>query len=125
MYADPTIFHTVLEHIALRHVLTSHNFREKKSPLKQRVADVLIEFAIINSLPTLDNQIIFPDYFSESMLVSVLRAPSHHVFAILEFLEEQQIISRFPQFEIRDFARMQRLSNLHLALLENSVAPVI
>lgn len=125
MYADPTIFHTVLEHIALRHVLTSHNFREKKSPLKQRVADILLEFAIITSLPTLDNQVSFPDYFSESMLVSVLRAPSHHVFAILEFLEEQEIVSRFPLFKIRDFARLKRLSNLHLALLENSAAPVV
>lgn len=120
MYADPLIFHTVMEHVALRHILTSHNFREKKSPLKQRVADLLLEFSILTALPTIDDQIVFPNYFSETMLTSVLRAPSHHVDAILTFLEEQQIVVREPVFKISDYSRLKRLSNLDLELLEDT-----
>ncbi|MBC6314428.1 hypothetical protein [Listeria grandensis] len=120
MYADPLIFHAVLEHVALRHILTSHNFREKKSPLKQRVADLLLEFTILTTLPTINNQIVFPDYFSESMLTSVLRAPSDNVIAILVFLEEQQIIIREPVFTIINPARLKRLSNLDLELFEDT-----
>ncbi|MBC2322387.1 cyclic nucleotide-binding domain-containing protein [Listeria booriae] len=121
MYANPALFHTVLENVTLHHIMTAHNFREKKSPLKQRLADIVLEFIMFASLPIKNNQVKLPFAFSEEIISSALKVPIHHIQSILKFMEKEKIIARDYEFEVIDYVRLGKLSNLNPETCRNCI----
>ncbi|MBC2284808.1 Crp/Fnr family transcriptional regulator [Listeria booriae] len=120
MYANPALFHKVLENVTLHQIMTAHNFREKKSPLKQRLADIVLEFIMFSSVPIKDNHVTLPFPFSEEIISSALKVPIHHIQSILNFLEKEKIITREHEFEVIDYVRLGKLSNLNPETCRNN-----
>ncbi|MBC6314436.1 helix-turn-helix domain-containing protein [Listeria grandensis] len=119
VYANPSLFHKILENVTLHHIITSYNLREKKAPLKQRLADVILELVMLTSLPIRNNQVTLPFPFSEDIISSLLRVPVHHVKEILSYLEKEEIVTREHDFQVMDYNRLGKLSNLNVETFKN------
>ncbi|WP_088809423.1 MULTISPECIES: cAMP-binding domain-containing protein [Listeria] len=112
-YANPQIFSALYEKLSLRYIYTSFNCREKKAMLRQRMADLLLEFIILSEATVEQNAVLFPYPISAEMLSTYLKASLITIQEVLHELTEKQILLETEEaFHITNYQKLQQLSKI-------------
>ncbi|WP_088825954.1 MULTISPECIES: Crp/Fnr family transcriptional regulator [Listeria] len=110
MYTHPALFHFIIEELIVRYKFLTFNYQEKKSPLKQRVIDLLMEFIILTRQDLKQQYVTLP-LFDENMVANPLKCSTHHIENIFKRLSKQKLILKSDETGIvLDCERLKKLS---------------
>lgn len=94
MYVVPKMLFDYLETNTMQYIMIVDNYKLVRHKLEQRLADLLLKWAIILNAYRSDDEIIFPNYIKYKMLAEALRSSKQRVYNILKQWEDGNILSR-------------------------------
>lgn len=107
LYANPQIFHQILDNVIIKYMFTAKNYRNINQPPFYKAINVLIEIVELLNLHQQSDQIILPSYITQSLLADYCRSSRARITEALEKMRKKGLLSCKKPITIESYQNLQ------------------